>query len=130
MPKTKILLAVSMLLLATLACNTLIPATTPPSNPTAISTDPTSTPVVIVEPTFPVQEPQLPATEAAVPRVSLEEALTAHAAGAAIFVDVRGPNVYEISHIAGAINIPLGVFETDISNVKLDKDAWIITYCT
>jgi hypothetical protein len=120
MPKTKFILAVSMLLLATLACNTLLPATEPPSGPAT----------VIVEPTFPVEEPSLPATEADVPRVSLEQALTAYSAGAATFVDVRAPGSYEISHIPGAINIPLAVFETDIANVDLQKDDWIITYCT
>jgi 3-mercaptopyruvate sulfurtransferase SseA len=119
MPKTKIFLAVSMLLLATLACNTLLPAA-----------ESTSTPFVIVEPTFPVEESGLPATEADVPRVPLEQALTAYSAGAAVFVDVRAPESYEISHIPGAINIPLGTFETDIANVNLDKDDWIITYCT
>jgi 3-mercaptopyruvate sulfurtransferase SseA len=120
MPKTKFILAVSILLLATLACNTLLPATEPPS----------SLATVIVESTFPVGESGLPATEAEVPRVSLEQALTAHSAGAAVFVDVRTPESYEISHIPGAINIPLGVFETDIANVDLDQDDWIITYCT
>jgi len=130
MPKIKILLAFSMLLLATLACNTLLPATEPPASPTTVSADPTSTLVVIVEPTFPVEEPDLPATEAGVPRVSLEQALTAYSAGAAVFLDIRAPQTYEISHIPGAINIPLGVFETDIASVDLDKDAWIITYCS
>ena len=120
MPKIKVLLAVSMLLLATLACNTLRPATESPSGPATVS----------VEPTFPVQEPGLPATEADVPRVSLEQALTAYSAGAAVFVDVRAPQTYEISHIPGAINIPLGVFETDIASVNLEKEDWIITYCT
>lgn len=119
MPKTKFILAISALILATLACNTLMSAA-----------EPTSTPFVIVEPTFPVAEPDLPATEAGVPRVSLEQALTAYSAGAAVFVDVRSPESYEISHIPGAINIPLGVFETDISSVNLEKDDWIITYCT
>ena len=130
MPKTKILLAVSILILASLACNTLLPATAPPSSPTPVNADPTSTLVVIVEPTFPVEEPDLPANEAEVPRVPLEQALTAYSAGAAVFVDVRAPQSYEISHIPGAINIPLGAFETDIANVNLEKDAWIITYCT
>jgi len=129
MPKPKILLAVSMLLLASLACNTLLPTAEPPGTATAF-VEPTSTMVVIIEPTVPVEEPDLPATEAEVPRVSLEQALTAYSAGAAVFVDVRAPQSYQISHIPGALNIPLGAFETDIANVNLDKDAWIITYCT
>jgi 3-mercaptopyruvate sulfurtransferase SseA len=119
MQKSRSLLPLLALILITLACNTLLPAT-----------EPTSTPLVIVEPTFPVQEPELPASEAEVPRVSLEQALTAYTGGAAVFVDVRSQSSYEISHIPGAINIPLGEFETDIANVNLDKDAWIITYCT
>ena len=86
--------------------------------------------VVIIEPTFAVQDPDLPATEADVPRASLEQALTAYNAGAAVFVDVRAPQSYEISHIPGAINIPLGEFETNIANVNLNKEEWIITYCT
>jgi 3-mercaptopyruvate sulfurtransferase SseA len=119
MPKTKILFAASILILASLACNALLPAA-----------EPTSTPVVIVEPTFPAQQTDLPATEAEVPRVSLEGALTAYNAGAAVFVDVRSPEDYASSHIPGAINIPLPEFEDNIANVDLDKEAWIITYCT
>ena len=118
MPKTKILFAAASLILASLACNTLLPAA------------PTPTMIVIVEPTFPVQAPELPATEADVPRVPLEEALTAHTAGAAVFVDVRDPGSYAASHIPGAINIPLTEFENNIANVDLDKEAWVITYCT
>ena len=108
MPKTKIIFAISALILASLACNTLLPA---------------------AEPT-PIQAPALPATEAEVPRVSLEEALAAYTAGTATIVDVRGPDAYNASHIAGAINIPLGTIETDPTNLNLDKDQWIITYCT
>ena len=109
MSKTKIIFAISALIFATLACNTLLPA---------------------AEPTLPAEEPDLPATEAEVPRVPLEEALTAYSSGAAIFVDVRSQQSYEISHIPGAINIPLSEFETNITNIDLDQDAWIITYCT
>ena len=119
MQKQKILLVILALIITTLACNTLLPPA-----------EPTPTMVVIVEPTFPVEQPDLPATEAEVPRVPLEEAFVAYTAGTAIIVDVRAPQTYEISHIPGAINIPLGAFETDIANVSLDKDAWIITYCT
>lgn len=119
MRKTQTALAISALLLAVLACNAV----------TSLA-EPTSTPVVIVEPTIPVQPPNLPATEAEVTRVSLEEALTAYAAGTAVFVDVRSKQSFDISHIPGALYIPLGEFETNISGIDLPKDAWIITYCT
>ena len=121
MPKSKVFLAIIIIALTitALACNTLLPAA-----------EPTATMVVIVEPTFPAEESDLPATEAEVPRVSLEQALTAHSSGAAIFVDVRSQQSYELSHIPGAVNIPLGEFETNITNIDLEKEAWIITYCT
>jgi 3-mercaptopyruvate sulfurtransferase SseA len=121
MPKTKLLFAASILILASLACNAVLPSA---------SAGPTSTPYVIVEPTFPVQQTDLPATEAEVPRISLEGALSAYNAGAAIFVDVRDPGSYAASHIPGAINIPLSEFENNIAKLDLDKEAWIITYCT
>ena len=72
----------------------------------------------------------LPATEAEVPRVSLEETLAALQSGEAIVVDVRGPDAYQASHVAGAISIPLGEIETNPSGLDLDEDQWIITYCT
>lgn len=119
MPGKRIFPALSILILASLACNVLAPAA------------PTQTPVVIAEPTFPPQQsPVLPATEADVPRVPVEEALVAYTAGAAIFVDVRSKSAYDASHAAGALSIPLDIFETDIGNVGLDRNQWIITYCT
>ncbi|HLA05932.1 MAG TPA: rhodanese-like domain-containing protein [Anaerolineales bacterium] len=66
----------------------------------------TATMVVILEPTFPPQPSDLPATENDVPRVSLEEALVALNAGAAVIVDVRSPDSFASSHIAGAATFP------------------------
>jgi len=95
MPKTKIIPAISILVLATLACNALAP-----------KAEPTATMVVILEPTFPPQPSDLPVTENDVPRVSLEEALVALNAGAAVIVDVRSPDSFASSHIAGAATFP------------------------
>ena len=64
------------------------------------------------------------------PRISLEEAQAAFESGAAIIVDVRHPNDFETSRVAGAISVPLIGIERDLSSVPLDKDQWIITYCT
>ena len=120
MQKTKFVLAFSILILASLACNALMP-----------NAEPTSTMMVIVEPTFPTDSPpQLPATEADVPRVSLEEALTAYAAGAALFLDVRSAENYAESHIPGALNIYVDNFELNPVIPGHDQDEWIITYCT
>src|SRR5690349_6984269 len=79
----------------------------------------------------PTAEPgTIPQSEAAVPRVSIEEAKAAFESGAAIIVDVRGPEAYETSHVAGAISIPLGEIEQNMDGLTLEKDQWIITYCT
>jgi hypothetical protein len=125
MHKTRFSLVLWALLLAQLACNAVLPTPSATSIP-----EPTATWVVILEPTFPVATPDLPRDEAGVPRMALEGAYTAWAAGAAHIVDVRSPASYEAGHIEGAINIPLGEFETNMANIDLPKDEWIITYCT
>jgi 3-mercaptopyruvate sulfurtransferase SseA len=101
MPKTKIFLAISILVLATLACNALSPS-----------------------------QGNLPRTEDDVPRVDVNTAKAAFDSGAAIIVDVRSVARYNESHVVDALSIPLNEFETNISNVELDKEQWIITYCT
>jgi 3-mercaptopyruvate sulfurtransferase SseA len=76
------------------------------------------------------QTPQIPQTEAGVPRVTVEEAKSALDKGEAIIVDVRSAENYANSHIAGAVSIPLTDFENNIGGLSLDKKQWIITYCT
>jgi 3-mercaptopyruvate sulfurtransferase SseA len=61
-------------------------------------------------------------------RVSPAEAKTALDNKTAIFVDVRDLDIYNTSHISGAVNIPLGEIETRFR--ELDSKQWIITYCT
>ncbi len=63
-----------------------------------------------------------------IPRVLLDEAVQAHTDGTAVFVDVRPKESFDLSHITNSINIPLA----DLGNrlTELDKDEWIITYCT
>ena len=104
-----ILIAVAILLLATIACNAILPQarTTPPP-----------------------AEGSLPQTEADVPRVTAEEAKAAVDAGTAIIVDVRDAESYAEGHIAGAMSIPLDQFENDPAALDLDEEQWIITYCT
>jgi len=91
---------------------------------------PTSPPTTIVEPVFIQPSGNLPRTDADVPRISLEEARAAFESGAAIIVDVRSPRAFEESHVAGASSVPLGMIERDLASVPLNKDQWIITYCT
>ena len=117
MLKSKIILTIFILLLIT-SCNAYAPA------------QPTPTSVVVAEPTFPPTEPAIPLNEAAVPRVSLEDAYVAYNDGTAIFVDVRSKQAYDAGHIPGSQNIQLGEFETNPTKLKLPKGEWIITYCT
>lgn len=61
-------------------------------------------------------------------RVSLADALTAFNANTAIFVDVRSADSFNLVRIPGAVNIPLEQIESAIP--ELERDAWIIPYCT
>lgn len=119
MPKIKIFLAISVIMLASLACNAV-----------TRNFEPTPTFVVIREPTFPPQPSDLPVTEADVSRVELDKAYTAWAAGAAVIMDVRDTNAFTLSHIDGAINVPLAQIEANPGNLGISEEQWIITYCT
>lgn len=61
-------------------------------------------------------------------RISLADAKAAFELGNAVFVDVRSRESYDRSHIPGALSIPLGELEDNLQ--LLDKDQWILTYCT
>ena len=112
--KARLLLVAWMLVLAISACSAQATASAP-----GPSVEPASTPVSA-----------LPRTEAEVPRVSLEEARTTLESGEVIVVDVRSDAAYEVSHIAGAIHIDLSEIEANPADLDLNKDQWIITYCT
>jgi 3-mercaptopyruvate sulfurtransferase SseA len=130
MRKNKLILPIIVLLLSTLACNFVAPTQAPQATSTPVISS-TSLPLtVIVEPTSSTQQDNLPLNEAAVPRVPVEQAKAALDTGAAIVVDVRSLEAYQAEHIKGAISIPLADIEADPTGVKLDKDQWIITYCT
>lgn len=62
-----------------------------------------------------------------VPRVTGVEAREAVEQQGAILLDVRSAGQFEVSHIEGAIRVPLEEIEDHLPN--LDKDAWYITYC-
>lgn len=72
----------------------------------------------------------VPLTEASVPRITVEDAKAALDSGQAILVDVRSADSYASGHAAGAISISLDKFENNIGSLSLDKEQWIITYCT
>jgi hypothetical protein len=117
----KTLLVVSTLLLATLACNVILPQSKPITIPTVQASSTLSQPE---------GQADLPLTEANLPRVSVKDAKLAFDKGEAVIVDVRNAEFYAEGHAAGAISIPLVEFENNIENIPLEKDQWIITYCT
>lgn len=117
-----IVIGLSFALLTVLACNAILPQN---GSDAPIATQ---APIFTLAP-LPTKS-GVPESEAAVPRVTVEEAKAALDSGEAIIVDVRGPDAYADVHIAGAVLVPLGNFENDIANVSLDKNKWIITYCT
>jgi 3-mercaptopyruvate sulfurtransferase SseA len=98
-----------------------------PGTPAAV---PTVIPTIVAEVTSSSAENGLPQTEADVPRVSLEDAVAAIEGGEAVVLDVRSAQEYQASHIPGALSIPLAQIEADPNGLNLDKDQWIITYCT
>jgi 3-mercaptopyruvate sulfurtransferase SseA len=98
--------------------------------PATSANAPDFVPTIIIEENPTASQNGLPRTEAEVPRVSLEETLTALQSGAAVIVDVRNVQAYQASHIAGAMSISLGEIEANPAGLNLDKDQWIITYCT
>ncbi|HEX6270793.1 MAG TPA: rhodanese-like domain-containing protein [Anaerolineales bacterium] len=108
-------LAVNLLVFTLPACNALSPQIEPTQ---------------IIEPVSTPFQEELPQTEADVPRVTVEEAKAALDSGEAVIVDVRSAGPYQTSHIAGAIHIPLGEIQANPTGLELDKEQWILTYCT
>jgi len=130
MKRTKhILLAVFVLVLTSLACNAVLPQAEPTSVPTQVPT-PVLVPTQVTEPASTQPPASLPQTDAQVSRVPPDQAKAALDGGDAIIVDVRGAAAYAQQHIAGALEISLGAIELDPTNLNLDKNKWIITYCT
>ena len=82
---------------------------------------------------FQNQRPRLvatstPATVEQVQRVSLQDAKEAFDAGEAVFLDVRDSTSYSLSHIPGALLIPISDLTTRMG--ELDPKSWVIPYCT
>ena len=78
-----------------------------------------------VKATTPIPVAQAPLEEAR--RISREEAIKMIKAKKAVFVDVRGKDAYDQSHIKGAISIPLGDILTRVKEIP--PKTFIITYC-
>ena len=61
-------------------------------------------------------------------RITLADAKADYDAGKAVIVDARSAESYNVEHIKGAINVPLGEFEAQYKNIPTDKK--IIVYCS
>src|SRR6185503_18022141 len=100
MKRTKhILLAVFVLILASLACNAVLPQAEPTSVPTQVPTR-VLVPTQVTEPASTQPDASLPQTDAQVSRVPPDQAKAALDGGDAIIVDVRGAAAYAQQHIA------------------------------
>lgn len=110
--KQRLPLVIAVLLFASLACNAILPQ----AEPTVIPIQPGNN--------------GIPQTEDQVPRITVENAKAALDSGQAILVDVRSAEAYAERHAAGAVSIPLENFEFNIGSLSLEKEQWIITYCT
>lgn len=66
-------------------------------------------------------------------RITRDEAVEMVKSGKAVWVDVRGKDQFDMEHIKGAVNYPLGDLETDLNKKtaesKLPKNKFLITYC-
>jgi hydroxyacylglutathione hydrolase len=129
-----ILLATFSLLLTSLACNALLTQ----YSPSVVTAEPTQSifptqsivPTQITEPISTQPPANPPQTDTEVPRVPVDQAKAAFDRGDAVIVDVRGADAYARSHITGALEVSLSAIQTDPANLPLDKNKWIITYCT
>ena len=60
-------------------------------------------------------------------RVTIPELRAALEKGEAVVVDVRGSVEYQLGHIKGAINVPLGLISRQVNDLPQYK--LIVTYC-
>jgi hypothetical protein len=68
------------------------------------------------------------ASDADVPRISVEDAKKDYDAGTAVIIDSRDANSYEQEHVKGAINVPNGSGESEFAKIPQGKK--IIVYCS
>ena len=97
-----------------------------PAKPPAVNPD---GPAVQIIPTQsqPQLQPQVEASLDSARRISREDAMKMIAEHKAVYIDVRPKEQYDISHITGAVSIPLGELPTRWKDLPLGK--YLITYC-
>ena len=96
--------------------------TTPtPNQPVSVQNTPAATPVI-------VQSTPAAAVTDAAPRIGLADAKKDFDAGGGVFIDTHVKEQFDIQHIQGAINVPVGELETKLN--KIPKGKKIIAYCS
>jgi 3-mercaptopyruvate sulfurtransferase SseA len=119
--------AAGSMLFASIACGQYKNPAPPPTTVT-----PAPTPVVAAPPQPPPPIVNTDPNEAA-RRIMRDEAVKMVSEGKAVWVDVRAKDQYDLEHIKGALNYPLGDLETDLgagkAAAKLPKNKFLITYC-
>jgi hypothetical protein len=118
MPRKHLLIGGLLLTVFMLSCNFIAATETADPQVTVITEPTSSSPNNILQ------------SEGQVRRIPIEQALAALQSGAVVIVDVRSTQAYDASHVQGAISIPLFDIESNIDALPLEKDQWIITYCT
>jgi 3-mercaptopyruvate sulfurtransferase SseA len=89
------------------------------------SSSPAPAPAPAPAPVTLTQQPESPLESAK--RIERTEAIKMVDEKKAVWVDVRPKDQYELGHIKGAINIPLGELITRLKELPPHK--YIITYC-
>jgi hypothetical protein len=97
-----------------------------PAKPPGVNPD---GPAVQIIPTQgqPKLQPQVEASLESARRISPEDAMKMVAANKAVYIDVRSKEQYDISHIKGAISIPLSELPNRWKDLPVGK--FLITYC-
>ena len=64
--------------------------------------------------------------------ISLSEIRDLQKDAGAVFIDARGPDLYQQSHLSGALNMPAGLHEKYIEKVHqaVQPDELVIVYCS
>lgn len=75
----------------------------------------------------PVLQPQVETSLDSARRMNRDEAIKMVKEGKAVWIDVRNKDQYDISHIPGAMNIPLGELPTRWKDLPPGK--FYVTYC-
>jgi hypothetical protein len=101
--------------------------TPPPARPPAVNPDGPAVQIIPTQQGQPKLQPQVEASLESARRISREDAMKMIAEHKAVYIDVRSKEQYDISHITGAISIPLSELPTRWKDLPVGK--FLVTYC-